>query len=164
MGGSGGYLDEYDINALEQMAREELRSVAKPIKRNIFISFVNEDINDVNLFRGQAKNENSNLEFNDWSLKDPYNSESAEYIKRGIRERIKQSSITICYITNNTADSLWVDWEVRESVKLGKKVVAMYKGDKPPRNLPKAITENQIKVIPWNHDQINKEIDSITKS
>jgi len=41
----------------------------------------------VNLLRGQARNENSDLEFSDWSLSEPFDSKNAEYIKRGIRER-----------------------------------------------------------------------------
>ena len=32
-----------------------------------FLSFVEEDLNVVNLFRGQAKNQNSDLEFADYS-------------------------------------------------------------------------------------------------
>jgi hypothetical protein len=161
MGGRGGYLGDYEIKALEQIARDVLKSGTKPARRNVFLSFVAEDLNDINLFRGQAQNENSNLEFNDWSLKVPFDSENAEYIRRGIRERIKQSSITICYVSASTYKSKWVDWEVREADRLGKKVVAMYKGEKPPARLPSAITELRIKIIPWDHHEINRVIDSI---
>jgi hypothetical protein len=162
MGGSGGYLDNNDLQALEQMARLSLKPVTKPAKRNVFISFASEDLNEVNLLRGQAQNENSTLEFNDWSLKDPFDSNNSEYIRRGIRERIKQSSLTICYVTENSVNSRWVDWEVRETIKLGKKAVAVYKGDKPPKHLPPVISELKIETISWNHDQINKAIDSIS--
>jgi hypothetical protein len=164
MGGSGGYLDKNDLQALEQMARESLKPAARPAKRNVFISFASEDINEVNLLRGQAQNENSMLEFNDWSLKEPFNSSNAEYIKRGIRERIKQSSVTICYVTENTGKSDWVDWEVKESLKLGKGVIAVHKNDSPPRNLPKIIKEKNIKVMPWNQELITNEIDKAAKN
>jgi len=46
----------------------------EPTKRNVFISFVAEDLNEVNLLRGQARNENSDLEFSDWSLSEPFDS------------------------------------------------------------------------------------------
>lgn len=166
MGGSGGgsrNLRKDELKELEQTARETLREGVQPRKRNVFISFVSEDLSEVNLLRGQAKKENSDLEFNDWSLKKPFDSKDAEYIKRGIRERIRQSSITICYVTENTTKSRWVDWEMRESIKLGKAVIAMYKGDKPPRNLPPAIKEFGIKLIPWSHQEITKAIDKATK-
>jgi hypothetical protein len=124
---------------------------------------VEEDLAEVNLLRGQAKSENASLEFNDWSLRKPFDSEDAEYIRRGIRERIRQSSVTVCYVTENTARSKWVDWEIRESIKLGKGVIAMYKGDKPPRNLPSAFRELGIRLIPWNHEEITRAIDRATR-
>jgi hypothetical protein len=164
MGGTGGggrSLRREELRALEQAARESLREAAQPKRRNVFISFVEEDLAEVNLLRGQAKNENSNLEFNDWSLKEPFNSKNAEYIKRGIRERIRQCSVTICYLTENTAKSKWVDWEISESIKLGKGVIAMYKGDAPPRNLPPAIKEFGIKLVPWSQEAITKAIEKV---
>ncbi|MCJ7516228.1 MAG: TIR domain-containing protein [Dehalococcoidia bacterium] len=163
-GGSGRRLYGEELKTLEQLARDSLREGAQPQKRNVFISFVEEDLAEINLLRGQAKNENSNLEFNDWSLKKPFDSADAEYIKRGIRERIRQCSVTICYVTENTAKSKWVDWEIREGIKLGKAVIAMYKGDKPPSNLPPAIKELSIKLIPWSHEEITKEIDKATRA
>ena len=68
----------------------------------------------------RAKNESSNIEFNDYSLKAPFNSKNADYIKRGIRERIRQSSVTVVYLTDKTAGSKWVNWEIRESIAMEK--------------------------------------------
>lgn len=157
--GGGRNLRDEELRALEEIARSSLREGTQPQKRNVFISFVEEDLAEVNLLRGQAKNENSNLDFNDWSLKGPFDSKNAEYIKRGIRERIRQCSVTICYLTENTAKSRWVDWEIRESTNLGKGVIAMYKGDNPPKNLPPAINELGIKLVPWNQEALNKAIE-----
>ena len=154
--GSGRGLAPNELRTLEQRAKKSLRERDRGEKRNVFISFSSDDLDEVNLLRGQAKNENSNIEFNDWSLKKPFDSEEANYIKRGIRERIRQSSTTIVYVSNKTAASKWVDWEVRESLSMGKGVVAMHKGDTPPKRLPKAITDNQIQVVPWNQKTIGK--------
>jgi hypothetical protein len=44
------------------------------VARRVFLSFVEEDLTSVNLFRGQAKNKNSDLEFSDYSVMDPYDS------------------------------------------------------------------------------------------
>ena len=162
-GGGGRSLRRDELRALEQAAKDSLREAAQPKRRNVFISFVKEDLAEVNLLRGQAKSENASLEFNDWSLRKPFNSEEAEYIKRGIRERIRQSSVTVCYVTENTARSKWVDWEIRESIKLGKGVIAMYKGDRPPHNIPPAIRELGIRLIPWSHEEITGAIDRATR-
>ena len=161
MGGGGGGrgLIPDELKTLEQRAKKALKEGDGGGRRNVFISFSSDDIDEVNLLRGQAKNENSNIEFNDWSLKKPFNSEEANYIKRGIRERIRQSSATIVYVSNKTADSKWVDWEVRESLAMGKGVVAMHKGNAPPRRLPKTIVDNKIPVVPWNQKQLAKAIE-----
>ena len=160
MGGSGGRdLSKYEQEALERKAKTELSEGAQPQRRNVFISFASEDLTLVNFIRGQAKNENSNLDFIDRSLQTPFDSKNAEYIRRGIRERIRQASVTICFITENTVQSRWVDWEIRESKNLGKGVVAMYQGEKPPANLPPAIKEFKIKLVPWIQSEIMSAID-----
>ena len=162
--GSGRGLAPNELRTLEQRAKESLKEGDGGKKRNVFISFSSEDLNEVNLLRGQAKNENSNIEFNDWSLKSPFNSERAEYIKRGIRERIRQSSVTVVYVSDKTANSKWVDWEIRESLAMGKGVVAMHKGNTPPSRLPKAITDNKISVVPWNQKQLARVIERESKN
>lgn len=164
MGGSSGSGPKRaDLRRLEEVARRTIREASETGRRNVFISFVMEDQDEVNLLRGQAKNENANLEFNDWSLRAPFESNRADYIKQGIRERISKSSVTLVYLSRNTAKSKWVDWEIRESVRLGRSVVAVYKGDQPPKVLPRAIVDNATKVrmTPWRHEGI---ADAIAKS
>ena len=126
-------------------------------RRNVFISFVNEDKPLVELLRGQALKEDSTLDFNDWSLRAPFGSERADYIRRGILERIRQASLTLVYVSDRTAKSRWVNWEVEESVKLEKKVVGVYQGE-IPRQLPTSIKKHGIKVIAWSHKGIAKAL------
>jgi len=157
-GGGGRGLSPSELQQLEQKAKQSLKTSGDTGKYNVFISFDSEDLNDVNMLRAQAKNDNSDIEFNDWSLKKPFDSKDSEYIKRGIRERIRQCSVTVVYISDKTTDSKWVDWEIRETIALGKGVVAMYKGDKPPTRLPKAVLDNKVPVVPWNQRELTKAI------
>jgi hypothetical protein len=159
-GGGGFGLGPNEVKNLEERVKATLQASAPSEKQNVFISFVEEDLNDVNLLRGQAKNEDSNLEFNDWSLREPFDSENAEYIKRGIRERIRQSSVTLVYVSEHTANSKWVDWEIRETLALGKGVIAVHKGDSPPSRLPEACYEFRIKLVPWKQKEIARAIKS----
>ena len=127
-GGGGGWSTLGDIRGLEQKAKEALQGG----RRNVFISFASEDLNDVNLLRAQAKNENSDIEFNDHSVREPYDSERAEYIKQKIGERIARASMAVVYLSSNTPDSQWVKWEVEKSLQLGKKVLAVHAAERPP--------------------------------
>ncbi len=157
-GGGGRGLTSDELRYLEQRAKKSMKDPGSTGICNVFISFASEDLNDVNMLRGQAKNQNSDIEFNDWSLKKPFDSKEAEYIKRGIRERIRQCSVTVVYISDKTADSKWVNWEIQESIAMGKGVIAMHKGERPPSRLPKAIRDNKIPVVPWNQKELAKAI------
>jgi hypothetical protein len=164
MGGGGGRgPSRDDLSRLEEMARKTLREGAEPSKCNVFISFVSEDINDVNLLRGQAKNESSDIEFNDWSLREPFDSKRAEYIKKGVKDRIERSSVTLVYVSEDTADSKWVDWEIRESVRMGKGVIAVHKGESPPQKVPNALKELKIPIIPWTQKGMGAAIEKASK-
>ena len=61
-------------------------------------------------------------------------------------------------MSEKTADRKWVNWEIRESIAMGKGVVAMHKGDKAPSRLPKAVTDNNVPVVPWNQRELTKAI------
>ncbi len=157
-GGGGRGLTPDELKALEQRAKKSMKDSDTSGKCNVFISFAAEDIDDVNMLRGQAKNQNSDIEFNDWSLRKPFDSKEADYIKRGIRERIRQCSVTVVYVSSKTANSKWVDWEIRESITMGKGVVAMYKGDRPPAHLPTAVKDHKVPVVPWKQTELAKAI------
>lgn len=91
-----------------------------------FLSFVEEDLNLVNLFRGQAKNESFDLEFEDYSIKEPFDSRNADYIGRGIINQIKRSTLTICLYGPNTHKSNWVNWELKKTLAMKKPIMGIY--------------------------------------
>ena len=155
-GGDSGSLG--DTSYLEGRAREILRQ-GETGKKNVFISFAYEDVAEVNLLRGQAKNDNSPIEFNDHSLNEPFDSERAEYIKQRLRERINRCSTTVVYLSSSTRASPWVQWEVEKSIELGKRVLATFSGTAPPSKLPSFVKEQDIKVIPWSNlaDELNRD-------
>jgi hypothetical protein len=150
-GGGGGSPKIGNIQSLIEEAKEKLREGEKQGRKNVFISFAYEDIDEVNLLRGQAKNENSPIEFNDWSVSDPFDSERAPYIKQKIGERIDQSSLTVVYLSDASHKSHWVDWEIKESLRRGKHVIGVFAGDSCPTKLPAAIKQNKIKCVPWSN-------------
>ena len=144
-GSSGSWSRLGDISSLEEKAKEALKTG----KRNVFISFATEDIDDVNLLRAQAKNENSDIEFNDHSVQEPYDSERAAYIKQKITERISRSSICVVYLSEHTAESRWVRWEVETCIELGKQVIAVHPKSGVPKRFPTWVDTNKVKVVPW---------------
>lgn len=131
-GGGGGWSTLGDIRALEAKAKAALGEG----KRNVFISFSMDDQREVNLLRAHAKNENSDIEFNDHSVREPYNSERANYIRDRITERIQRSSVTVVHLTDAALKSNWVKWEVQKSRELGKTIIAAHPANGGVARLP----------------------------
>jgi len=149
-GGGGSYPSLGDIQSLVNKAKQELKESEKSGRRNVFISFAYEDLNEVNLLRGQAKNDNIPLEFNDWSISEPIDSERAPYIKQKISERISQSSVTVVYLSEQTSKSNWVSWEIQESLRQGKCVIGVYSKGGMPKKLPKEFSQQKLKSVQWS--------------
>jgi len=126
------------------------------LSKHVFLSFVEEDLTLVQLFRGQAKNSNSALVFDDYSVKVPYNSTNASYIRSQITEKIRSASVTIVLIGTTTASSSWVAWEIEKSVALGNKVIGVRLGTGVA--IPAALTAAGAKIIGWDIAAIVKEI------
>lgn len=55
--------------------------------------------------------------------------------------------MTVVYLSEKTASSKWVNWEIEESLKRGKGVIGVYKGDTPPARVPPAFQQNGCKAV-----------------
>ncbi len=53
----------------------------------------------------------------------------------------------------------WVKWEIEQSKKMGKGLMAVYKGNTPPSNIPGHIKNNINNIVPWKHDEIMAVVD-----
>lgn len=162
-GGSGGRLFDTDIKGLEERAKQRFAEAKEGVSRHVFISFDHEDLDEVNLLRGQAKNEKLDLEFDDYSVKEPIDSKNADYIKRNIRAQIDRCSVTVVYLTDKTASSSWVEWEIQESLKRGKAVIGVFKGDSPPTRTPPAFSKNSCRAVKWEHGGLMKAIEEASR-
>jgi len=131
--------------------------------RNVFLSFVEEDLALVNLFRGQAKKEDSQLEFQDYSIKEPINSKNADYIKQQIRDLIKKVSVTAVLIGYHTYTSDWVAWEVQTSADLSKGVVGVRLQSSASDIVPQSVTKQKAEVVNWDIKEIIRAIERAAK-
>lgn len=139
--------------------KQKLSEVQSRPKKRVFISYRFEDKDGVQALRSQAKNKDSELEFTDMGLKTPFDSKNAEYIKGGIRKRISSSSATVVFLGKNTHKSNWVNWEIEETVRQGKRVVIVNAtGSNSPQLPPAAVNNSKVKVVPWKHKEIMNAI------
>jgi hypothetical protein len=105
--------------------------------------------------RSQAKNENFDIEFRDYSVKEPFD----EKWKTNCRERIAQTSMLICMIGSKTATREAVNWEIEEAYRQNKQVVGVriYKDRADP--IPQAMQRNNAPIVNWDLKEISRQID-----
>jgi len=120
-----------------------------------------EDKKQIDLLRILAANPAFEIEFYDESVRTPYNSTSADYIKRNIREKIRRSSVTVCIVSPNTHTSEWVAWELEESFNNQNKVIFMgLPGVKGGIILPAPAWVRKCVWYTWDVDLLHKMISS----
>lgn len=127
-------------------------------KKRVFLSFIAEDKDRVQGLRLLAKNPNFDIEFYDESVKEPFDSQNAEYIKRQIREKIYRTSVTVCLISEETHKSKWVDWELRVSDEKGNKIIAMALKGVERAVLPTLIKQKGLTFHAWDVDRLARLI------
>lgn len=120
--------------------------------RNVFISFHVNDKAQVNLLRAQAKSERFDIEFRDYSVKEPFD----EKWKTNCGERIAQTSALVCMIGEETAQREAVIWEINEAYRQGKKVIGVriYRDKNYP--IPKQLLERNAPIVDWDLTKISK--------
>ena len=123
------------------------------------MSFDSDDLRLAGLFRGQAKNSNLDLEFDDYSIKDPIDSQNVPYIKLKIKEKIKQSSIVMCLIGRSTRCSEWVAWELETGHDLGRCLIGVRLHSDRCDIPPKPLIDHSAAVVNWNIQDIGSAID-----
>lgn len=136
---------------------QEATEAKKPPRppRNVFISFHSKDEEAVKELRAQAKAHDGELNFRDYSIKEPFD----EKWKTNCRERINQTSATIVMIGENTADRAAVTWEIEESYRQGHKVIGVRMRPGKNDQVPETLQEHNARIIDWNPSEISTELD-----
>jgi DNA-directed RNA polymerase subunit L len=150
----------YEPNPIEQHGpQKSLEDYPESSKPRVFISFHVDDENQVNLLRHQAKNSDQ-MEFIDYSVKEPFD----EKWKTQCTERIRQSSVIVVAIGERTHEREAVDWEIRKAHELGKPVIGMRIYSDKNDKVPRAMVEHGDRVVQWNLETIQSEIDTVREA
>ena len=128
--------------------------------KNIFISHIHEDDEGLtNLKDLVAKN---GLQMRDSSITagKPNNAKDPDYIKQKIlNPRIEWASTLAVYVTQDTCQSEWVEWEIERAHELGKRIVGIWEHGTKDCEIPEALEKYGDAMVGWNGESI---IDAIT--
>ena len=122
-----------------------------PILRNVFISHIHED--DEGLSRLKDLVARHGMDCRDGSITTgKFNGASnEEYIKYGIlKPRIEWASVLVVYVSHETKNSDWANWEIEYAHEQGKRIVGVCeRGAKDPE-LPEALQRYGDAVVGWD--------------
>ena len=83
------------------------------------------------------------------------NAKSPDYIKNSILgPRIRACSTLLVYITPDTKDSVWVNWEIEYAYKQGKTIVGVWEWGSKGCDIPVALEEFHHAIVGWNGESI----------
>lgn len=123
--------------------------------KNVFISHIHED--DEGLAKLKELLKNNGLTIKDYSInaENPNNANSEEYIKSQIlAPRIQQCSILVVYITPDTKDSEYVNWEIEYAQSKDKRIVGVWAQGENGCDVPDALNKYADAVVGWTGDNI----------
>ena len=118
--------------------------------RNVFISHIHE--NDDGLIKLKNLLKENGVTVRDYSINadNPNNAHSEDYIKFQIlAPRIQQSSTLVVYVSPETKDSPWVDWEIEYAEKQGKRIVGVWAHGEAGCEVPDALDKYADAVVGW---------------
>jgi hypothetical protein len=148
---------EKEAEGIFDSAVQEAEKAVKPPERirNVFITFHIDDEAQVNFLRSQAKSGDYDIEFRDYSVKEPFD----EKWRTQCRERISQTSAVICMIGEHTAERPAVNWELEESYRQGKKVIGVriYRDQNHP--IPEPLKVHEARIINWDLSELRSFLD-----
>ncbi|MDR4467205.1 MAG: TIR domain-containing protein [Nitrospira sp.] len=123
--------------------------------KNVFISHIHEDDEGLgNLKKLVAEH---GLEVRDGSINSqkPNAAKDPDYIKQNIlAPQIEWASTLVVYVTPDTKDSEWVNWEIEYANKLNKRIVGVWAHGENECDLPAALEQYADAVVGWHGESI----------
>lgn len=79
---------------------------------------------------------------------------SDKTIQRLLRMKMSWASTVIVVIGKNTAQRPWVDWEINQAKRQGKRIIGVYERGGTENDKPAALEQYASAIVNWNADSI----------
>lgn len=124
-------------------------------QKNVFISHIHKD--DAGLGKLKDLISKSGMDVRDYSITSDKenNAKSPDYIKSGIlAPQIDKCSTMVVYITPETKNSDWVNWEIEHAHQKDKTIVGVWENGSNGCEIPDALKKYADAVVGWNGNNI----------
>ena len=126
---------------------------------HIFLSFEDEDIGTVEVFREHMAQEEVELVFHDYPVKEPFESVEAKDTKSHLLELLEETAITMVLIGRTTYADKWVDWEVRTSAGMGKILLGVRLHSDLDHIIPRALRDYNAEILDPNPREVAEAVE-----
>lgn len=123
--------------------------------KNVFISHYGKDDDKVQAFKELMKSKQGHvLRNSSIDSTKPNDAKSEGYIKKLLRDGIKRSGTVVVLIGSQTSTRWWVNWEIEQAAKLGKRIVGVYIQGETTADIPDAFHEHGDALVGWNSGKV----------
>lgn len=123
--------------------------------KNVFISHIHEDDEGLTKFKDLVAKGGMTVRDSSISSSNPNNAKDPDYIKTQIlAPQIQWASTLVLYITPQTKNSEWVNWEIEYAEKQGKRILGVYAHGANECDVPEALEKYADDVRGWNSEGV----------
>ena len=123
--------------------------------KNIFMSHIHEDDEDLGRLKNLLKANGMTVRDYSITADNPNNARSEDYIKSEIlAPRIRQASTLVVYISPETKDSKYVNWEIEYAQKQDKQIVGVWAHGEKDCEVPEALDKYADAIVGWTGSHI----------
>lgn len=134
-------------------------------RKHIFISHHHGDDAHVDQFTSMMKRGGHDVRNSSVRMK-PANERRVEKglvkdatIKRLLRMKMRWASTVVVLVGPKTHTRPWVNWEIEQANKLGKRIVGVYLHGGTEADVPKALNDYGDALVNWNTNSISQAVD-----
>lgn len=123
--------------------------------KNVFISHIHKDDSKLGDLKSLLKK--NGIDASDYSITSdkPNRAKSEDYIKSQIlTPQIQQCSVLVVYVSPETKNSDYVNWEIEYANKIGKRIVGVWENGEKGCELPEALEEYRDAMAGWHGNSI----------
>lgn len=123
--------------------------------KNVFISHVHEDDDGLQKLKDLLASRGMTIRDSSIHAGKPNDANNEQYIKSSIlAPAIDWAGTFICYVSPQTKNSEWVNWEIERAAKQEKRIIGVWARGENDCDLPEALKEHADAMVGWNGDSI----------
>lgn len=124
------------------------------MQKNVFISHYGKDDEHIGKLKSLLGSVGYELRNSSIDSSKPNNASNDEYIKGLLRDGISWAGTVLVLIGGKTHTRPWVNWEIEQAAKQGKRIVGIYLHAESGCDVPEAFEKHGSALVGWNSNRI----------